>query len=699
MSFKPKLRFPPWWDAIDKKDMLWRTLPSLLPLASTLGRNFEYEYSLFVSILSLILLPLSVLFSRPQTWGKSLLTSIMLSGLWGCLAFITQSCLCSFPGFCFWMLINVAPTLLLCTLWQELLIRGKQQSYRRLTLLGFHGIFLLCILLHLVAILWFFPQKRVLHWAIGFIHGPIYDEWIAVDSGMLWLRAAHGLLFLSLLLWISAHKRFAALALLSMLLCQQYSQPYLSTHTGVQALNQVLPQTYVGNSFILHHQQQVPSEYSERLQQEITFHMQELTQILELGTLPKPVHIYVYPDDQTKKLAFGGASTDITDIYTPSVHITENRSWLHDSLRHELVHALSSFFAFHGLGFHPNLALTEGFAEALAPEDNLLSIDAASASLINQAMIEDLHSLFSLSFWKESQKKAYSISGSLLRYLIETYKISKVKEIYNGKDLSQVIAHQELSSLLQNWQKHISHKHTVETVHLYTQDYFRSPAIFSEACPHSKVDLSPKYSDTEFIAWRRPWGWDADRDYASWRKDLGDVGGSTKLDEIKQKIQDCDQLRFQDPKKSDEILQDLLDIQQKHFLGQTTREILARQLIESSLNGTRVLEWRSYLAHKGELPPILPQEALIESYLRLKNSQAISSMSVVRVTELLELDIGSLPKELRSQWHRSIARELTMRREYKAAHRAWGQAIQSSPEGSKELFAQNQRFVQFVLNH
>ncbi|MCX6126421.1 MAG: hypothetical protein NTV34_16935, partial [Proteobacteria bacterium] len=44
--------------------------------------------------------------------------------------------------------------------------------------------------------LWFFPQKRILSLVFGFIHGPIYDEWIVVDSGVVVGRLA--LIFLSL---------------------------------------------------------------------------------------------------------------------------------------------------------------------------------------------------------------------------------------------------------------------------------------------------------------------------------------------------------------------------------------------------------------------------------------------------------------------------------------------------------------------
>ena len=77
------------------------------------------------------------------------------------------------------------------------------------------------------------------------------------------------------------------------------------------------------------------------------------------------------------------------------IHTTLSESQ-HSTIRHELVHALASFDSYLSLGFHPNIAITEGLAVALAPEDRLLSLDDASASLIINKKISSLEKIFLL---------------------------------------------------------------------------------------------------------------------------------------------------------------------------------------------------------------------------------------------------------------------------------------------------------------
>src|SRR5690606_24024804 len=150
-------------------------------------------------------------------------------------------------------------------------------------------------------------------------------------------------------------------------------------------LDKLLSTTLKGDGFTLHYRKaekpklatgvpvegEAPAEETEnedvdarhkasvlRLFRDAEFHVTELKALLAEPALPH-VDIYVYPNEDRKKLWFGGGATDVTDVRTPSIHITAD-GWPHPTLRHELVHALTSDIAFHGLGFHPNIAFTEG---------------------------------------------------------------------------------------------------------------------------------------------------------------------------------------------------------------------------------------------------------------------------------------------------------------------------------------------------
>src|SRR5262249_264444 len=102
----------------------------------------------------------------------------------------------------------------------------------------------------------------------------------------------------------------------------------------------------------------------QRLHRDAQFHVNELRKLWGAAGQNGPqVEMYVCQWDDGKKVWFGGGSTDVTDVYTPTVHIT-GEAWPPPTLRHELVHALASGVAYHGLGFHPNMAFTEGLAVA-----------------------------------------------------------------------------------------------------------------------------------------------------------------------------------------------------------------------------------------------------------------------------------------------------------------------------------------------
>lgn len=126
---------------------------------------------------------------------------------------------------------------------------------------------------------------------------------------------------------------------------------------------------------------------------EIIFHSQEIKEIVGLKKLPH-VKIFFYNDESQKKLLFGAQETDVTDIFTPSIHLS-GKEFPHKTLRHELVHALLSEEAPFNLGFHPNMAITEGIAVALAPLEEENSLHKGAAYLMNHGKINNITDLFS----------------------------------------------------------------------------------------------------------------------------------------------------------------------------------------------------------------------------------------------------------------------------------------------------------------
>ncbi len=267
------------------------------------------------------------------------------------------------------------------------------------------------------------------------------------------------------------------------------SGPYGSIHHGLPALKRLLPLKVEGDHFTLHVAEQNHA-YALRLAREASFHISELTRELKISA--PHVFIFVYPDERSKKLWFGAGSTDVTDVVTPSIHIVAE-GYPHPTLRHELVHALTSDIAFFGLGFHPNLALTEGLAVALAPGFAPLDLDERAATLFHTGKALSLDALMSPLFWRESGERAYSQAGSLIRYLISEFGVEWVMEVYRG------VTPTNLEDAFTKWQTHVVASYPKDSKNLARQTLFQRPSVLDDTCPHSRADL--EHNDM-FTRWR-----------------------------------------------------------------------------------------------------------------------------------------------------------------------------------------------------
>ncbi len=174
----------------------------------------------------------------------------------------------------------------------------------------------------------------------------------------------------------------------------------------------------------------------------------------------------------------------------------------------------SSFYAFHGLGFHPNMALTEGLAEALAPTRRSLDLDTSSGYLIAKNKVGSIADLFSPLFWKESGSRAYTIAGSLMLYLIKNYDLSTVKRLYMGESLERVFPNKH-KLIIEKWKEMVLSKYNASKSDIEAEALYRSPGVLRDICPHTKALLYSKHKSF-WQTIRQPSGWNY-KDYWLWR--------------------------------------------------------------------------------------------------------------------------------------------------------------------------------------
>ncbi len=509
-----------------------------MPLVWPAARNFEYEYALVTSWAFVFLLPLFGLLTPKKLPDKfsgreflGLVGLPFLALIPGALALGSGACACGGMGYLFWMILLVVPAGWLGLAGMYLVARYPDKKSIRLSIAFTPGVLaIICALT-----LWFFPQKRALSAVLGFLHGPIYDRWIPVDFGVVLARAGHGLIGIALLglgigYFAARGRGFISILTLGFT-ARLLALGYDTAGHGEWFLDRAMPEVIHAEQIDLHYLRRTPKDQdlAERLARDAAFHAKEIISVLG-AEISRPVTIYAYSGSEQKKLLFGGGNTDVTDVWIPTIHISLEAS-PHPTLRHELVHAVASYVSWHGIGFHPNMLITEGLAMALAPVDSSLDYDDVSASMLKTGRVTSLESLFTpLGFWSESGARSYMIAGSFLRWLMTNYGGTAVRDLYMGQSLAAV-THDDPASVMAKWSMSISAGYQ-EKNNLIVEHYTRESGVFEEICPHTMQDLERPRSSGLLTRLRQPIGWDQ-TNWNAWRVALNPKDRDAMLDKFR----------------------------------------------------------------------------------------------------------------------------------------------------------------------
>lgn len=497
------------------------------------GRNLEYEHVTLAAAIVAVCWPMiAVHFSSrigsPVQWLATVAALFGGLSLPGFAMFALKICPCSEFGYGQWLVVQALPSCLLSAAAGNMTIIASTSFKTKSIIPGRSGWRASLLWLAMVGVsmtvlagtLWFMPQKRTVHILLGFLHGPIYDERIWLHRDVILARAGHAFLFtaagLATCAWQTStktslnHARRIMIGLLTtgwiIITFILWGSPV--TGHGSRLLQRQFSGHIDGSGFQLFHD--MDDQDASRLADEAAFHIRDLKNIF--GKIDYPmIDIYAYPDARLKKLWFGGGATDVTDVVTPGVHITaggrrasHELSYAspphvpHPTLRHELVHALMSRVAFHGLGFHPNMAITEGLAVAFAPDANIfsvMSLDEGAAELLASGRLKNPDQLFSpWTFWMESGPRAYTVAGSLIGWLAKSPRfngIRTVTELYAGKNWQESTG-ESATNLITQWHQEISQNSSIAKNELRKKirasTIFRSKGIVLDACPHSFAD-------------------------------------------------------------------------------------------------------------------------------------------------------------------------------------------------------------------
>jgi len=570
------------------------------------------------------------------------------------------------------------------------------------------------------------------------LHGPIYDRWIPLDWGVILARSSHALagialmaLALGVLKLNSKRLKIALGAVILMRSISFFSD--LGGH-GVWALDRALPDRVLAPGVEVYYERRSEddADLAKSIARDAAFHAAEIKDALSVK-INDPIRIYAYRDVRSKKLLFGGGQTDITDVWTPSVHV-ELRASPHPTLRHELVHAVASFVSWYDLGFHPNMLITEGLAMALAPTDQSLDFDEVSAAMIRSGRIDSLESLFSpLGFWSESGFRSYQVAGSFMRWLQKKYGPESVRAIYRGQLIQETTGH-GWHELMAQWQRDIIGRFD-EKNEMIVERFSRDPGVLHDLCPHTAEDWSRPRSEGYLTRLRQPLGWDPES-LNTWLLDIfpddreirvdifnGDIGRRMRerdltMQEMDALILTAEKGRIWPPKVAEDLEMLLIQsdleriagreknsVQRLHQLQSVfeqkdpgkliKRQVEARLALAQSVKDPESVVWRKYIAGWGDLPGVQQNESWIVAYLRSRREKHATREQIEGWSAMLSLTTDF--PEIKKEWLKNLAAAFVEHGDFTRATALYSELVRASTGDAKALAEQNQRRVESFI--
>ncbi|WP_309889193.1 hypothetical protein [Archangium sp.] len=362
----------------------------------------------------------------------------------------------------------------------------------------------------------FGPQVYAFNPFLGHLPGPLYDEALAISSGLLWFRLetlclALAFFALTALCLDEARERLRrpalrpalgvllGLALLPVVLIEAQA-----TDLGLRMTDAALQERLGGvretEHFLFIYPRGKPREEVDRMARDLEFRHAQLSRFL--GGAPEGhIRVWLYRSEEEKQALVGAGRTQFAKPWRLEVHVNE-RDFPHPVLKHELAHVMAApagsapFRVTTRLGVWPLMGVIEGLAVAA---DNAVQGDLTlhhwAAGMRKQKLAPDIRKLVGPEgFYQSAPARAYTLAGSFLRYLADTYGPEKLRALYAHADFEAAYG-RPLDALATEWEQHLDALPLDEATVSRAFQRFRTGSLFSRACAREVARLQEEARD------------------------------------------------------------------------------------------------------------------------------------------------------------------------------------------------------------
>jgi hypothetical protein len=344
----------------------------------------------------------------------------------------------------------------------------------------------------------------------GFFPGTVYDENVNITLPFLSLRVGTCAWIAAIVLLLKAFTdpetlRLAArarsrLSLVAGLSCAgagllfEIFAVQLGHASSVERIREALGGEYKSARCQLYFPREENERERQRLADDCDFRVAQAERWLG-ATHPQPVIVYMFRSPQEKYAVMGAENTNLAKPWRSEVYISD-QGWPNPVLGHEIVHVVAGVTGMGPLrvsgrvwGLWPDPALIEGVAVAAAwqPSGGLTPHEWSRA-LLELGLLPKLSELFGAGFLGQQKRLAYTVSGSLLRFVAERWGARAVRQTYAHGDIAGAVG-LTLDQLETEWHRDLRARPISPAAMALAEARFTGPSIFSAVCPHALAQL------------------------------------------------------------------------------------------------------------------------------------------------------------------------------------------------------------------
>ena len=356
---------------------------------------------------------------------------------------------------------------------------------------------------------WRGPAAFALDHLLGVWPGPLYDEALALDSRLLLFRAATVGLAVAVggaatllagwrghprrtgpLLWLAAGLATFGGARLAM------RQQVLDGDRA--AIARALGGRLDGPACTVHFPAEKPGPAADALLADCEFHAADVATVLGLAG-PPHVTVFVHRSDVEKRRHVGAGATSYTKPWLGEIHLTD-APWPHPVLRHELVHALAGSFAPGPFrvaargGVLVSTGVVEGLAMAIDLPRGEWTLHEWTRAMRDLGVMPPIERLLGpAGFFSAAPARAYTASGSFIRFLLDRYGPEKVRALYATVDFERSFG-QPLSQLVADWSAFLDAVPVAPELRSAAEARFHDPGLLRRTCARQVAELESRAS-------------------------------------------------------------------------------------------------------------------------------------------------------------------------------------------------------------